>query len=93
VHLPVFTLDSDNENLIKNNLAYSGLRIEKAGDNFRLLYSCSPTKNFAFKDANAINFNFHPKYIGLFALQGFVNNENYAPVYFTSFMLTPQSCK
>lgn len=92
-HLPVFTLDSNNDDLIKNNLAYSGLRIEKSGNNFRLLYSCSPAQNFAFKDAAVINLNFHPKYVGLFALQGFVNSDNYMPVYFTSFMFSPQDCK
>ena len=92
-HVPVFKLDSSNENLVKNNLTYSGLRIEKSGDNTRLLYSCSPAKNFAFKDASALSSNFHPKYIGLFALQGFVNNKNYVPVYFTSFTLAPQVCK
>lgn len=93
VHLRVFTLDSTNENLVKNNLAYSGLRIEKSGENFRLLYSCSPRKNFAFKDASSLNLNFHPKYIGLFAMQGFVNNKNYLPAYFTYFSLVPQACK
>lgn len=92
-HLRVFTLDSTNENLVKNNLVYSGLRIEKSGENIRLLYSCSPAKNFAFKDASSLNLNFHPKYIGLFALQGFVNNKNYLPAYFTSFSLAPQTCK
>ncbi len=40
-HVSVFTLDSNNENLVKNNLRYSGLRIEKSGGNIRLLYSCS----------------------------------------------------
>lgn len=93
VHLPVFALDSANENLVKQNLAYSGLRIEKSADNFRLLYSCSSAKNFAFKDAASLNLNFHPKYIGLFALQGFVNNKNYMPAYFTWFMFSPQSCQ
>jgi hypothetical protein len=93
VHLPVFALDSNNGNLVKRNLAYSGLRIEKSGNNFRLLYSCSSAKNFAFKDAAVTNFNFQPKYIGIFALQGFVNNKNYMPVYFTSFVFSPQNCK
>lgn len=93
VHLHAFTLDSTNKNLVKNNLRYSGLRIEKSGENFRMLYSCSATENFAFKDASALYLNFHPKYIGLFALQGFVNNKNYLPVYFTSFTLAPQTCK
>lgn len=92
-HVPVFTLDSTNENIVKNNLAYSGLRIEKSGENIRLLYSCSSEKNFAFKDASSVNLNFHPKYIALFALQGFVSSENYMPAYFTSFMLRPQNCR
>ena len=92
-HVSVFTLYSSNENLVKNNLTYSGLRIEKSGENIRLLYSCSQAKDFAFKDASTLNSNFHPKYIGLFALQGFVNNKKYLPVYFTSFTLAPQACK
>jgi hypothetical protein len=93
VHVPVFTLNSINEKLVKTNLAYSGLRIQKSGENIRLLYSCSSAKNFAFKDASAMNLNFHPKYLGLFALQGFVSNKNYEPVYFSSFTLAPQTCK
>ena len=93
VHLPVFTLDPDNESLVKNNLAYSALRIEKSGNRFRLLYSCTPNKNFAFKEAAVSDFNFQPKYIGIFALQGFVNTKNYLPVKFTSFALAPQACK
>lgn len=93
VHLPVFTLDSNNENLVSNNLKYSALRIEKSAGKFRLLYSCTPNKNFAFKDAAITDFNFQPKYIGIFALQGFVNDSNYIPAYFTYFALAPQSCK
>lgn len=93
VHLPVFTLDSNNSNLVQNNLAYSALRIEKTGNTFRLLYSCSPTKSFAFKDAAVTNINFQPKYVGLFALQGFNTNADVIPACFTYFALASQSCK
>lgn len=92
LHIPVFTLDSNNENLVKTNLTYSGLRIEKSGENIRMLWSCSSAKNSAFKQASTLHVNFHPKYIGLFALQGFVNNKSYQPVYFTSFTLVAQTC-
>ena len=93
VHLPVFTLDSNNNDLVNNNLAYSALRIEKTGNKFRLLYSCTPNKNFAFKDAAVTDLNFQPKYIGLFALKGFSKKAEIIPAKFTYFALAPQPCK
>jgi hypothetical protein len=92
-HIPVFNLDSANETLVQNNLTYSGLRIEKTNNNIRLLYSCSPEESFAFKEAVTTQFAFHPKYIGLFALKGFVHDTACIPASFSYFSITGEDCK
>ncbi|MEP6684594.1 MAG: hypothetical protein ABJA35_15090 [Parafilimonas sp.] len=92
-HVPVFTLDSGKEDLVKNNLQFSALRIEKTGNQFRLLYSCSPSNNFAFKEAATTEFDMHPKYIGIFALKGFVNDTTVIPAGFTYFTITNNDCE
>jgi hypothetical protein len=92
-HVPVFTVDADSNDLVKNNLQYSALRIEKKEDHFRLLYSCSPSNNFAFKEAAATDFEIQPKYIGIFALKGFVNDTTVIPVKISYFALENSKCE
>jgi hypothetical protein len=92
-HVQVFTLDSSNESLVQNNLKYSGLRIEKKNSSIRLLYSCSPAENFAFKEAATTEFTFQPKYIGVFALKGFVKDTSVMPVAFSYFTTAGNSCR
>jgi hypothetical protein len=92
-HVPVFTLNSSNENLVKNNLRFSALRIEKTGNHFKLSYSCSPTNNFAFKEAAAAEFDMQPKYISVFALKGFVNDTTVIPAKFSYFTITNNTCE
>lgn len=93
VHIPVFNITAGDESLVGNNLRKSGLKIEKNGNNFRFLYSTSPIENFAFKEAANRELFIKPKYIGLFALQGFVNDSNYIPACFKFFSLENRSCE
>lgn len=91
-HIPVFNIEPGQENLIQNNLQKSALRIEKSGNKFRFLYTCSPIENFAFKEAATSEFDMKPKYIGLFAMQGFVRDTDYIPAYFNFFNFTSVPC-
>jgi hypothetical protein len=92
-HIPVFTIEQGQETLVYNNLQYGGLRIEKKGGHFRFLYSIGPMENFAFKEAFSTDLSIEPKYIGIFALQGFVNGANYIPAHFSFFSLTAIPCE
>ena len=91
-HVQAFTLDSAYESLVQNNLKYSGLRIETNSSNTRLLYSCSPLENFAFKEAAITTFSFKPKYIGLYALKGFVKDTSTIPASISYFAITGNDC-
>jgi hypothetical protein len=92
-HVAVFTLDSESNDLVKSNLQYSALRIERKEDHFRLLYSCSSSNNFAFKEAAATDFEIQPKYIGIFALKGFVNDTTVMPVKISYFAIANSKCE
>jgi len=91
-HIPLFTMEHNPDSLINNNMRYSALRIEKNNDHFRFLYSSSPLQNFAFKEAFTKELGIKPKYIGIFALQGFVNNTNYIPARISFFNLSVTDC-
>jgi hypothetical protein len=92
-HIAVFNIPDGAEALVHNNLQYSALRIEKTGTHFRFLYSTSPVENFAFKEAFVKDLPIKPKYIGLFALQGFVNDTNYIPAHVTFFSILNSDCE
>jgi hypothetical protein len=90
----LFNLGDDRENvMVQNNLAYSGLRVEKKGRMVRLLYTAGPMENAAFKEVTSREFDFDPHYIGLFAIRGFVNDSVVAPVRIRSFKLDYFECK
>jgi len=92
-HIPLFTMSQNDDSLVKINLRYSALRIEKNKNQFRFLYSASPVENFALKEAFAKEISIKPKYVGIFALQGFVNSTNYLPVHISFFSLSSDDCK
>jgi hypothetical protein len=48
-------------------------------------------ENGAFKEVAAIDFDMHPRYIGVFALKGFTNSGN-MPVRFKFFRITSDPC-
>lgn len=91
-HKPIFYIDRDQESLIAENLRNSALRIEKHGKMFRFLFSDGAMENSAFKEVVSQEFDEKPKYIGLFALKGFVNDSDYIPAYFRLFSLTSNPC-
>ena len=74
------------------NLKNFAFRVEKQGRKFRILYSASPVDNFSFKELTTYEFGMATKYIGLFALKGFVDSTAVMPVKVRYFRLDGQSC-
>ena len=92
-HQVIFTVDSKNAQLVALNLQNSALRIEKNHNQFKLLFSNGSMANSAFKELVTREFDMNPKYIGLFALKGFVDSSENIPARFRYFHLTTYSCK
>ncbi len=88
----LFTITTENDSIIAENLKYSALRIEKKGKYFRLLYSNGQMKNSAFIEASNSEFDMEPRYIGIFALKGFTTNSKNIPVYFDFFRFVGLPC-
>ncbi|GAB3944075.1 hypothetical protein GCM10028805_11210 [Spirosoma harenae] len=81
IHQPLFRIGNANDRRIAvTNLKNVAFRIEKQGQKFRILYSASPVDNFSFKEITTYNFGMKPKYLGLFALKGFVDSTAVMPV-------------
>jgi hypothetical protein len=92
-HKPIFYPDSISNNpLLIKILENTALRIEKRGNKFRFLYAGGPMENGAFKEVVGQEFDMKPKYIGIFAINGFTNSEN-APVTFKFFRITDDTCE
>ncbi len=92
-HQTLFLLGDENENKpIFNNLENTALRIEKQGNKLRLLSSNGSVENPAFKEVVSKEIAITPKYIGIFALKGFVDNADDLPVYISFFSLTENPC-
>ncbi|HTR28891.1 MAG TPA: hypothetical protein VMH27_06460 [Puia sp.] len=70
-----------------NDLAHSAIRIEKQGDQFRVLYADGISENTSFKEISSHSFSFRPRYVGLFALRGYVDTSGAIPAHFTWFGL------
>ncbi|GAB4010900.1 hypothetical protein GCM10028808_23030 [Spirosoma migulaei] len=93
-HEPLFPLGSPvNQRLAVNNLKNFAFRVEKQGQKFRFLYSASPVDNFSFKEVATYEFGIKPKYVGLFALKGFVDSTAVMPVAVRYFRLDGQRCE
>ena len=90
-HYSLFTIEKGRENLAKNNLAKSALKIEKRGSNFRFLYTTAEKESFAFKQVLSGNFNIRPQFVSIFSIQGWSFNES-IPAYFDSFTLECLPC-
>jgi hypothetical protein len=75
------------------NLANSSLKIEKEGKKFRFLYAGGSVSNPAFKEVITHEFDMQPRYIGLFAIKGFVDSTAIMPVHFTFFRLKENDCE
>jgi len=91
-HKTVFTLEQAQEALVAENLKYAALRIEKQGRVIRFLYSNGPMENSAFKEVASREILFEPRYVGIFALRGFVDDTVIVPVHVSYFSLTCLSC-
>lgn len=92
IHFTVFNIDSGQEKMVTANLTRSALRIEKNGNHFRFLYAAGQVENFAFKEVLNKDIYIQPKYIGIFALQGFVDDSTHIPVHIKYFSLNNISC-
>ncbi len=93
-HSPIILLnDSTRKNpVLLKNLQNSALRIEKHGKNFRFLYAGGAIENGAFKLIASQDFDIQPRFIGIFAICGFVKGAGIIPARFTYFALSPQDC-
>lgn len=93
-HTPVVLLNDSTRNnpVILNNLQNSALRIEKHGKTFRFLYAGGIRPNGAFKQVASQDFEIQPRYIGIFAISGFVKGTAAIPARFTYFALSTDNC-
>jgi len=56
------------------------------------LYAVGPMENAAFKEVASKDLLIRPKYIGLFAFKGFVNDTTINPVYLKFFSISELPC-
>jgi hypothetical protein len=93
-HQPVAFTDSIRLHPeLAKNLANSSLKIEKEGKKFRFLFAGGSVSNPAFKEVVTHEFDMQPRYIGLFAMKGFVDSAAIMPVHFTFFRLKENDCE
>ena len=92
-HIPLYNVDSlDGDTILAKNLENSALRIEKHGQKFRILYANCVLENSSFKEMVSHEFAMTPRYVGLFALKGFVENTGNIPACFRFFSLNCDRC-
>ena len=93
-HVSLLATDSLQKNpALARNLEHSALRIEKRGDRFRILYADGILENTSFREIAVHEFAMHPRYVGLFALKGFVDTARVMPARFSWFSLDCGGCK
>jgi hypothetical protein len=93
-HVSLFAADSLRQHpALARNLAHSALRIEKRGDRFRILYADGILPNTSFREIAAHEFTMQPRYVGLFALKGFVDSAADMAARFNYFSLDCEECK
>jgi hypothetical protein len=78
--------------MLFSNMKRSALKIEKRGNHLRLLYASSPVENFAFKEAINRQFSIDPKYVGIFALKGHLDETAIIAARFSFFNFLPEKC-
>ncbi|NIJ53887.1 hypothetical protein [Dyadobacter arcticus] len=91
-HMTLFTNQPANQQIIRQNLAKSALRIEKTGSRFRLLHASGSPSLFALKEILEKEIDFSPKYAGVFALKGFVPETPVKPVRIDFFGMKKLDC-
>jgi len=93
-HQPVAFTDSIRLHPeLEKNLSNSSLKIEKDGKKFRFLFAGGSVSNPAFKEVVTHEFDMQPRYIGLFAMKGFVDSAATMPVHITFFRLKENDCE
>ncbi|MCE6989578.1 hypothetical protein [Dyadobacter sp. CY323] len=91
-HMTLFTNQPANQQIIRQNLAKSALRIEKTGSRFRLLHASGSPSLFALKEILEKEIDFVPKYAGVFALKGFMPDTPVKPVHIDFFSMKHLDC-
>jgi hypothetical protein len=93
-HVPLFAMDSLRRNpALARNLEHSAFRIEKRGNRFRILYADGILENTSFREIAVHEFAMRPRYVGLFALKGFVDSAEVIPARFSWFSFDCGDCK
>jgi hypothetical protein len=92
-HATLLQTDSARDHpLILRELTYLSLRIEKQGKRFRILYADGASENTSFKEVVSHEFAMTPRWVGLFALRGFVDSAAAIPAQFRFFSLQCDAC-
>lgn len=92
-HSVIFSADSAQSAIVSQNLKKSALRIEKLNHTYRFLYATGQNDIFAFKEITSRDLLIEPKYVGIFALKGFMPNTSAIPANIDFFSLKGQACK
>lgn len=93
-HYPLINIDTLTKYpLLARNLGHPALRIERQGERFRILYSDGILENTSFKEVVSHTFAMKPRYVGLFALKGFVDGAGIIPARVRFFGLYCETCK
>lgn len=93
IHHTLFSFAPDSPKLIAKNLQHSALKIEKQGQRFRFLHSNGDSDNFSFRELKVFEFDMQPRYLGIFALKGFVDTSATMPVHVKFVRLEGHKCK
>ncbi|OKS85804.1 hypothetical protein [Mucilaginibacter polytrichastri] len=92
-HFPALTFTDEQAKLVSRNMQRSALKIEKNGNHFRFLYSMGQRENFAYKEVLSKDLDIQPKYIGIFAVQGFMEKPQPIPAHIKYFSIMDTRCK
>ena len=91
--VPLFSADSLRRNpALARDLEHTALRIEKRGDRFRILYADGILANTSFRQIASYELPVRFRYVGLFALRGFVDSGDIMPARFSYFSLDCTAC-
>ncbi|TFF39546.1 hypothetical protein [Mucilaginibacter psychrotolerans] len=93
VHSTVLTVDSVTRTPgVLNNLRKTAIRIERHGNNYRLLYAGGAAANAAFKELAVKELGIEPRYIAIFALKGRVDKAPVVAVKVKKFTMEGIAC-
>ncbi|WP_337042782.1 hypothetical protein [Emticicia sp. 17c] len=92
-HKVIFSNEPSQESIVRQNLQKSALRIEKINHTYRFLYATGSNDLFAFKEIISRDLHIEPKYIGIFALKGFVTDTPALAAHIDFFSLKAQVCE